>query len=189
MPPELAKLAITTRFLVRTFSEVGEGESCVSASSLLLNRPRGRLTSCLQRRAPRQARPSCPMVRVKPAGVSLSVWRLKNSQSKNVVIITIRCGGSAPWSVLHTPAMDYDDAFSDGSVATCDVNTTRRARCSRRSRCSGALRDFQKEERCTARGRRYHVYLSPTGMQFVSRVAALRAVQCYWSNTSSDEGF
>ena len=123
------------------------------------------------------------MVRVKPAGVSLSVWRLK--KSKNVVIITIRCGGSAPWSVLHTPAMD----FSDGSVATCDVNTTRRARCSRRSRCSGALRDFQKEERCTARGRRYHVYLSPTGMQFVSRVAALRAVQCYWSNTSSDEGF
>ena len=120
------------------------------------------------------------MVRVKPAGVSLSVWRLKHSaQSKNVVIITIRCGGSAPWSVLHTPAMDYDDAFSDGSVATCDVNTTRRARCSslRRSRCSVALRDFRKEERCTARGRRYHVYLSPSGMQFVSKVAALRAVQ------------
>ena len=118
------------------------------------------------------------MVRVKPAGVSLSVWRLKHStQSKNVVIITIRCGGSAPWSVLHTPAMDYDDAFSDGSVATCDVNTTRRARRSWRSRCSGALRDFQKEERCTARGRRYHVYLSPSGMQFVSKVAALRAVQ------------
>ena len=60
MPPELAKLATrTTRFLVRTFREVCEGESCVSARPLLLNRPRGRLTSCLQRRAPRQARPSC----------------------------------------------------------------------------------------------------------------------------------
>ena len=189
LPPELANLAITTRILVRTFSEVGEGESCVSASSLLLNRPRGRLTSCLQRRAPRQARPGCPN------GSRQARW----SEPKRLAAQEVEECGHHYDTVRRIGAVERAAHSCHGLLRRLRCNVRREyneasemlaaiplQRCASRLSKGGAMHRSWSQISCVPFAIWHAV--CEQGRSPPCR-AALRAVQSYWFNTSSDEGF
>lgn len=127
------------------------------------------------------------MVRVKPAGITLRVWReiATDAQKKvckikkldkrqaeldrlteaHAVEAAQRAAEEAERARLAPPKLKRGGKATIGPLPKSKVNTLK-----------GALDGWTEEKRTTGNGRKYTVFHSPSGQQFMSRVTALRSI-------------
>ena len=111
------------------------------------------------------------MARLKPDGIRLRAWRaLREEQRQNALLL---CGDREQ----QRSELQRLDAIAPAWTAppqTC-VERPQLAR-SRRQSLDGALDGWVLELRRTATGRKYKVFLAPSGEQFFSRASSLRSL-------------
>ena len=115
------------------------------------------------------------MARLKPPGVRLRVWRaLRENEKKEVLSCdSLEQQRATLWHLAQHVRLPPSDTIG---TPVFELPQRRKLARSRSVALKGELEGWTQERRCTAAGRKYTVFLAPSGEMFMSRVACLRSI-------------
>ena len=124
------------------------------------------------------------MARLKPVGIRLCVWRLLTAAEQRTWAFGLLdgdCGRrQALLSRLEQIAEQRKCQSNNAVLAPLQRTNMQQSPCgpkpkrSKRVLLTGELEGWEREDRCTAMGRRYSIWIGPCGTALMSRVQALR---------------
>ena len=126
------------------------------------------------------------MARLKPVGIRLCVWRLLTATEQRSWAIGLLDGDYGRRQVLLSGLARIAKQRMQHQPSTAVLAPLQRSNMqqsprgprpnkrSKRVRLTGELAGWEREDRCTATGRRYSSWIGPRGTALMSRVQALR---------------